>query len=77
LNPYDHQDSLPTISVPVPSEQPVFASINTIWIAAPCSPSTLPPVKRGRDTLDLKCNCKFLPSGPSICLGEDLHCLDH
>jgi hypothetical protein len=26
LNPYDHQDSLPTISVPVPSEQPVVHS---------------------------------------------------
>ncbi|KAB5533944.1 hypothetical protein DKX38_017030 [Salix brachista] len=30
LNPYDHQDSLPTISVPVPSEQPVVHSGPTI-----------------------------------------------
>ncbi|KAJ6725084.1 CALMODULIN-BINDING PROTEIN [Salix viminalis] len=30
LNPYDHQDSLPTISVPVPSQQPVVHSGPTI-----------------------------------------------
>jgi len=40
----------------------VLASSKTLWIAAPCPPSTFPPVKRGRDNLDLKCNCKFFPS---------------
>ncbi|KAJ6978978.1 calmodulin-binding protein 60 B [Populus alba x Populus x berolinensis] len=33
LNPYDHQDSLPTISVPVPSEQPVVHSGPAIGVA--------------------------------------------
>jgi len=48
----------------------VFASSSTTWIAAPCSPSTFPPVKSGRDNLVLNWSWRFLPSGPSICLGE-------
>ncbi|KAJ0443485.1 hypothetical protein HanIR_Chr16g0821271 [Helianthus annuus] len=59
-------------SGPVVTTWPVLASINTTWIAAPRSPSTFPPVKRGSDNLDLKCSCNSLPSGPSIRLGETL-----
>ena len=64
--------SLTEASGPDVTTMPVLASIKTTWIVAPCSPSTFPPVKRGRDSLDLKCSCKFRPSGPSIRFGEDL-----
>nr|GMC89915.1 hypothetical protein Iba_chr04fCG3300 [Ipomoea batatas] len=64
--------SLTEDSGPIVTTRPVFPSSKTTWMAEPCSPSTFPPVKRGSDNFDLKCSCKFLPSGPSILFGETL-----